>query len=74
LADLVFMDLIIYAEYTVPIFGHTELRPSFIRICSSSGARCAHQIVYVTGAQQFSVTCHLRSVVLPHTRSVILGQ
>ena len=68
------MGLLIFGEYTVPTFGHPDLRPSHVRVCSSSGARCAHQTVYVTGAQQFSVTCHLRSVVLPHTGSVILGQ
>jgi len=49
--DLGIMGLLIFGEYTVPTFGHTDLRPSLIRVCSSYDARCAHQTVYVTGAQ-----------------------
>jgi hypothetical protein len=38
----------------VPTFGHPDLRPSLVRVCSSSGARFAHRTVHVNGAQQFS--------------------
>jgi len=51
LVDLDIMGLLIFGEYTVPTFGHPDLRPSLVRVRSSSGARRAHQTVYETGAQ-----------------------
>ena len=51
LVDLGIMGLLIFVEYTLPTFGHLDLRTSLFRFRSSSGSRCTHQTVYVSGAQ-----------------------